>query len=93
MQPTSIVAIYFLFWVLTALAMLPFGYESVPRDDPEYVPGQAESAPRHFRPGRVALRTTLVASAFFALFYLNYVNGWITIEDVDISRLVERPSS
>lgn len=93
MQPTSIAAIYFLFWVLTALAMLPFGYEDVPRGDPDYVAGQAESAPRHFRPGRVVVRTTVVASVLFALFYVNYVNGWITAADLDISRLVEQPGS
>lgn len=91
MQITSVVAIYFLFWVLTALAMLPFGFEAVPRDDPDYVPGQAESAPRHFRPGRVVLRTTILATALFALFYLNYTMGWVTIDDLDISRLVLRP--
>lgn len=69
MQFTSALAIYFLFWVLTGLAMLPFGFEPVPRDDPDYVPGQAESAPRHFRPRRVILRTTIVATALFALFF------------------------
>ena len=91
MQFTSALAIYFLFWVLTGLAMLPFGFEPVPRDDPDYVPGQAESAPRHFRPRRVILRTTIVATALFALFFLNYEMGWIGIEDVDISRLLTPP--
>lgn len=92
MEPTSALAIYFLFWVLTGLAMLPFGYEAVPRDDPDYVLGQAESAPRHFRPRRVVLRTTITATALFALFYLNYEMGWVTVEDIDISRLVTQPS-
>lgn len=91
MQITSIVAIYFLFWVLCALAMLPFGFEPVPRGDPDYVPGQAESAPRHFRPGRVVRRTTIAATALFALFYLNYAMGWVTIDDLDISRYLLSP--
>ena len=88
MAITSVLAIFFLFWILGCFLMLPFGFEPVPRDDPDFVEGQAESAPRHFRPWKVLLRGTILAMVLCALFYVNYVNGWITARDVDISRLV-----
>jgi predicted secreted protein len=47
------------------------------------VPGQAESAPAQFAPGRIALRTTLVSVVLFGAFYLNYRFGWVTAESLD----------
>ena len=84
MQWTSIVAIYFLFWVLSAFLMLPFGVRTHDEAGIEKVPGQADSAPANFRPWRVALRATILAAVLCGLFVANYVNGWITAEDIDI---------
>lgn len=84
MQITSIAAIYFLFWVMTAFVMLPFGVRTAEEAGVEKVPGQADSAPVNFRPGRVALRATLAAAVFTALFVANYTYGWITAADIDI---------
>ena len=78
MQWTSIVAIYFLFWVASAFVLLPFGVKTHEEMGVEKVPGQADSAPANFRPGRVALRATLIAALLTALYVANYVNGWIT---------------
>ena len=81
----AIVAIYFLFWVMSAFFVLPFGIRTPDETGEELVPGQASSAPSNFRPGRVALQATAISAVLFGLFYLNYVEGWITSTDIDIS--------
>lgn len=87
MQWTSILAIYFLFWVMTAFVLLPFGVRTHEEAGEAKVPGQAESAPANFRPGRVALRATLIAAVVTGLYVLNYSQGWIGVTDLDITRL------
>lgn len=84
MQITSIAAIYFLFWVMSAFVMLPFGVKTAEEVGADKVPGQADSAPVNFRPGRIALRATIIAALLTALFVANFINGWITIADIDI---------
>ncbi len=84
MQITSIAAIYFLFWVMTAFVMLPFGVRTHEEAGVEKVPGQADSAPVDFRPGRVALRAAVIAAGLTALFIANYTYGWVTAADIDI---------
>lgn len=84
MQITSIIAIYALFWVITAFLLLPFGVRTHEEEGIEKVPGQADSAPANFRPGRLALRATLLSALFCALYVANYIYGWITIEDINI---------
>jgi predicted secreted protein len=83
MQITSILAIYFLFWVMSAFIMLPFGVKTVEEAGIEKVPGQADSAPANFRPGKLALRATVIASVLTALFVANYLQGWVTAADID----------
>lgn len=83
MQWTSIVAIYFLVWVMTAFLMLPFGVRTHDELGVEKIPGQADSAPANFRPGRLALRATVIAAALTALYVANYDFGWITADDLD----------
>lgn len=83
MRWQSALAIYFLFWSFSVFLVLPFGVRTAHEAGAELVPGQAESAPHEFRPGRIALWTTLVATALFGLYYLNYVNGWLTIAMLD----------
>lgn len=78
MKPTTIAAIYFLFWFISLFLVLPFGVRTTEEEGGELVPGQAESAPHHFNVWRMILRTTLLSGAFFAIFYLNYMFGWIT---------------
>lgn len=86
MRVQSLLAIYALFWVLTAFALLPFGVKTHEELGAERVPGQADSAPHQFRPGQVALRATLVSALLFALWYLNYRMGWLTRETFDFLR-------
>ena len=81
---TSVLAIYALFWVMTAFLMLPFGVKTHDEAGAEKVPGQAESAPVNFRPGLHALRATFIAAILTGLYILNYQYGWITADDINI---------
>lgn len=83
MKITSIIAIFALFWVLSAFLVLPFGVRTHDEAGIEKVAGQADSAPASFEPKRVAFRATILAVALFALFYANYSFGWIGIDLFD----------
>jgi predicted secreted protein len=83
MQITSIIAIYALFWVLSAFLVMPFGIRTPDESGEQMIAGQADSAPSNFRPGRVALRATLLSLVLFGLYYVNYVNGWIQAQDLN----------
>ncbi len=82
MQWTSILAIYALFWVVSAFVLLPFGVQTHDEAGIEKVPGQADSAPADFRPGTVAKRASLLAAVLTFLYVLNYAYGWIEAEDL-----------
>lgn len=89
MRWTSIIAIYSLFWVLSAFIVLPFGVrthsdEEAEGKDSGMVPGQTASAPTNFRPKLIAKRATVLGLVLFGLYYANYVNGWITPLDLDV---------
>lgn len=79
----SLIAIYLLFWVFSAILVLPFGVRTHHEAGVELVPGQAESAPVEFRPRRAVLRATVLATALCGLYYANYVNGWVTADDIN----------
>jgi predicted secreted protein len=78
MKWTSALAIYFLFWAFSVFLVLPFGVRTADEAGVEKIPGQADSAPHEFRPGRIALRVTIVATILWLIFQVNYVEGWIT---------------
>lgn len=81
---TSVLAIYLLVWVMTAFVMLPFGIKTADELGVDKVPGQADSAPANFRPGRLVVRATIVAAFLTALYVANYSYGWITTADIDM---------
>ena len=83
MQWTSILAIYILIWAFTAFVMLPFGVRTHREEGLELVPGQADSAPANFRPGRLALMSAVLAALLTGLYVVNYVQGWIEAEDIN----------
>ena len=83
MKWTSISAIYFLFFVASAFFLLPFGVKTHEDVGAERVPGQADSAPHQFDLKRHLLRAALLAVVLTAAYYANYVNGWITADDLD----------
>jgi predicted secreted protein len=87
---TSIVAIYALFWVMSAFILLPFGVKTADELGVEKVAGQADSAPANFRPGRVALRATMLAAVLTTLWVLNWEYGWVGVDAIDLFGLAAR---
>jgi predicted secreted protein len=73
---TSALAVYLLFWVLCAFFVLPF--HGRPNEQAEHdVPGADVGAPATFRVGAIIRQTTVVATIFFAIYYIVYTQGWI----------------
>jgi len=89
MNWSSIVAIYALFWVMTAFVILPIGVRTHEELGLPKTPGQEDGAPGNFRPRVVLLRTTLLSAGLFGLYYLNYIYGWIDRHSLDA--LFNRP--
>ncbi len=84
MKIQSAIAIYFLFWVMSAFVVMPFGVRTHDEVGAAKIPGQADSAPFNFRPWLIVRRTTIVASILFVLFLLNFNYGWVTPQSLDI---------
>jgi len=83
MRWTSILAIYILFWTLSLFLVLPFGVRTSEEEGEAILPGHAESAPHRFDFGRVVARATIVSAILFGAYYANYVQGWLTVDDLD----------
>lgn len=83
MKLTSIVAIYALFWVMSAFLILPFGVKTADEAGIAMVPGQADSAPANFKPWKVVRRATVLAAVLASLYIANYEQGWITLDDIN----------
>jgi predicted secreted protein len=75
MNWTSALAVYLLFWVFSAFLVLPFNIKTTEEVGGELIPGQAESAPHEFKPLRIGLWITAVATTGFAIFYYVYTNN------------------
>ncbi len=84
MKITSIIAIYALFWVLSAFLVMPFGLRTPDETGDATMPGHADSAPVNFNPRRITKRATILALILFGLFYANYFYGWISAADFDL---------
>ena len=77
--------VYMLFWAVSAFVVLPFGVRNASDEDrPDLVEGQERGAPTRFNGRRLVVRTTIVATIAYVLFYANYIEGWVTIDDVSI---------
>jgi predicted secreted protein len=86
MNWTSALAIFVLFWVLSAFLVMPFHVRTADEVGDALVPGQVESAPARFRPLRIIFYTTLLAVLLFGLYYANYSVGWITADMLDLTK-------
>ena len=84
MRWTSALAIYVLFWAFSVFLVLPFGVRSHHETGEPLVPGQADGAPANFNPRRILIGTTIVATVLFGLFYLNYVEGWVAADALNM---------
>ncbi len=69
-------AIYTLFWSFSAFFILPFHGRRADDDAMPLVRGQDPGAPATFRPRRILLQMTIIATIGFVLYYIAYVNGW-----------------
>ncbi len=70
------IAIYFIVWWLTLFAMLSFGLKTQ-REEGEVTLGTVESAPAGRHMARALLRTTVVATVLFGLFwYVTQIAGF-----------------
>ena len=78
MKFQSMLAIYALFWVMSGFLVLPFGVRTADEAGVPKIAGQADSAPHTFSFARIAMRATILATLFFALFFANYHFGWLT---------------
>ncbi|MFL6724015.1 MAG: DUF1467 family protein [Sphingomicrobium sp.] len=83
MKWTSVLAIYFLIFCLSAFLLLPFGVKTHEEMGTERVPGQADSAPYRFDLPRHLVRAALLTVVLTALYVANYRFGWITVDDLD----------
>jgi predicted secreted protein len=83
MKWTSVLAIYFLIFCLSAFVMLPFGVKTHEELGEARVPGQADSAPHRFDLPKHLTRAATIAALLTALFVANYQFGWITVDDLD----------
>lgn len=79
----SLLANYLLFWVVTLFLVLPYGVRTSSESGEKKVPGQADSAPARPMIRQKLLWTTIISSALFLLFLLNWTQGWITRADLD----------
>ena len=84
MQWTSVIAIYALFWVMSAFVLLPFGVKTHDELGVEKIPGMADSAPANFQPGKVVIRASILAAILTTAYVLNYIYGWIGIDDINV---------
>ena len=78
MKFQSILAIYILFWTICLFVVLPIGVRTPEEEGVDCPPGHAPSAPHRFSLRKAALRATIVSAIVFALFYANYLYGWVT---------------
>jgi predicted secreted protein len=73
---TSALAVYLLFWVLCAFFVLPFHGRRAGQAEHD-VAGADIGAPATFRVGAIMRQTTVVATIFFAVYYVVYTQGWV----------------
>ncbi|WP_114229005.1 MULTISPECIES: DUF1467 family protein [Sphingomonas] len=85
MKWQSALAIYFLFFCFAGFALLPFGVKTDEEVGAGKVRGQADSAPHKFDLKRHLVRSAIVGAILFGLFYANYVFGWISTDDLDVT--------
>lgn len=76
-------AIYFIFWWLALLIVMPFGVRTQ-EEVGEVEPGTIPSAHANPMIRRRLILATLMAAAAFAVYYVVWVNDLVTLEDFPI---------
>lgn len=80
---SSGLAVYFIFWWLALLLVLPFGVRTQ-QEAGSVEPGTVASAPASPMFRRQLLIATLLAGAVFAVFYVVWTNDLITLDDFPV---------
>lgn len=71
------IVVFICIWWMTLFAVLPFGVRT--QDEAgEVVPGTPGSAPAKMKMLRILLINTVVATVCFCVFYVGYMQGWLT---------------
>lgn len=83
MSWVAALAIYFIIWWLVLFAILPFGVRSQ-IEAGEVARGTEQGAPHQHQMVRKVLWTTAIAAVIFALYYVNYTIGFITLDNVPL---------
>ena len=90
MRWTSILAIYVLFWTMSLFLVLPFGVRTA-EEEGERAPARPcrkRAAPLQLRPRRAARDASLARDPVPALYYANYIYGWITRRGSRLAELI-----
>lgn len=82
MKITFAIVVYLCIWFMTLFAVLPFGVRTQDEDG-TVEPGTPGSAPANWKPWRIVAINTLVAAVCFGVFYVGYMQGWLTANEVD----------
>jgi predicted secreted protein len=75
-------AIWFLFVSLTLFVVLPFGVKTQHEAGETPVPGSEPSSPANPMLWRKLGWTLVLGTLLFGLYYANYEQGWIGLEDI-----------
>ena len=86
MNWSSIVAIYILFWVLSAFLVMPFHVKTAHDTGDDIMVGHAESAPVGLKPKRILAWTTLLATTLFLIYYFVYTHNLLPLDMFDMRR-------
>jgi predicted secreted protein len=76
MSWTSMFAIYALVWSISAFFVFPFHGRRAADDATPLIAGQDHGAPARFRPRRILVQITIVATILFGTFYIAFAQGW-----------------
>ncbi len=83
MNPVSGIVLYLVIWFMTLFVVLPLRIQS--QDEAgDVVPGTPASAPVDPKLKKKFIWVTIVATVLFVPIALTIINGWITVEDIDI---------
>ena len=74
-------ATFFMMWWIVLFVVLPLNITTQQEND-KIVPGTPESAPSSPQLAKKMAITTAITAVLFALFYVNYVSGLITLDDI-----------
>ncbi|MCA8868889.1 MAG: DUF1467 family protein [Rhodobacteraceae bacterium] len=86
MNPVTGVLLYLTIWFMCLFVILPLRLQSQ-GESGEVVPGTSPSAPVDPKLGKKAIWVTIAATAVFIPVFIVIINGWISIDDIDIFNL------